>query len=355
MLISRRSLMTAAASLTAGAGLSPLARALPGHLRQRAGINLAGAEFGRVPGVMGTDYGYPGPVHMDYFATAGLDLVRLPFRWERLQPCLFGAFDVAERARLEACVRSARARGLTVVIDPHNYGRRYLAEDGWNREHLIGSSAVPVAAFADFWARLAVLHRDDGEVWLGLMNEPYDMPVAQWLEAAQAALTAIRGAGARSLVLVPGTNWSGAHSWLASGNDRMALIRDPANTIAIEVHQYFDADSSGSSPIAVSATIGSERITEFQDWARRTGMRAFLGEFGFADTPRMLAAGRDLLASLARAPDVWIGWAAWAAGPRWPEDAIYLLEPRPDGSMRPQTQVLVEAAAWLRLPSGRGR
>ena len=39
------------------------------------------------------------------------------------------------------------------------------------------------------------------------------------------------------------------------------------------------------------------------------------------------------------APDVWLGWAWWAAGPWW-SDYMFTLEPKPDGTDRPQM-------AWL--------
>ena len=50
------------------------------------GVNLAGAEFGsNVPGVFGTDYTYPTHAEIDYYASKGLGVIRLPFLWERMQ------------------------------------------------------------------------------------------------------------------------------------------------------------------------------------------------------------------------------------------------------------------------------
>ena len=45
------------------------------------GVNLAGAEFApqHVPGVFGTDYTYPTHTEIDYYASKGLDVIRLPF------------------------------------------------------------------------------------------------------------------------------------------------------------------------------------------------------------------------------------------------------------------------------------
>ena len=43
------------------------------------GVNLAGAEFGsRLPGTYGTDYTYPTHAEVDYFASKGMGIIRLP-------------------------------------------------------------------------------------------------------------------------------------------------------------------------------------------------------------------------------------------------------------------------------------
>jgi hypothetical protein len=55
------------------------------------GVNLAGAEFGSVPGTYGVDYTYPTSSELDYYAAKGVTLIRLPFLWERMQPALYAA------------------------------------------------------------------------------------------------------------------------------------------------------------------------------------------------------------------------------------------------------------------------
>ena len=55
------------------------------------GVNMSGGEFGGVyPGELGVHYGYPTAKDLDYFKEQGLMLIRFPFRWERLQPELYG-------------------------------------------------------------------------------------------------------------------------------------------------------------------------------------------------------------------------------------------------------------------------
>ncbi|MFC6774139.1 hypothetical protein [Methylobacterium gregans] len=63
----------------------PARAAAPACLR---GVNLSGPEFGTVPGRYGTDYAYPSAQTIARFGALGLTGVRLPVRWERLQPRL---------------------------------------------------------------------------------------------------------------------------------------------------------------------------------------------------------------------------------------------------------------------------
>jgi endoglucanase len=303
------------------------------------GVSLAGAEFGAdpwgngaLPGQHGTHYIYPNQGEVAYFASKKMNSVRLPFRWERLQPTLNAPFDPAEWARLDGFVSSATASGMTVVLDPHNYARWYT--------NVVGSG-VSNQAFADFWSRLAAAYKGrPNKVVFALMNEPHDMPTEQWLAAANAAIAAIRATGANNLVLVPGNGWTGAHSWgsnwYGSPNAQVMLgIVDPSDRHAYEVHQYLDGDSSGTSPDCVSQTIGVERVTAFTAWLRSHAKRGFLGEFAGGNNATCAAAVDGLLDHLSANRDVWLGWTWWAAGPWW-GDYMFSIEPRSNGSDAPQ-------------------
>jgi endoglucanase len=195
----RPTFLAALALLTCMAGAAQAAT-------KHTGVNLAGAEFGdgALPGTHGMDYIYPSKAEVDQFLARGLGTIRLPFRWERLQPNLSGPSAAAEQARLDDLVKYITGKGGYVILDPHNYARY--------RGATVGSAQVPVKHFGNFWKRLATQYRGNGRVILGLMNEPHDMPTEQWLTAANAAIAAIRKAKAKNLVLVPGNAWTGAHS-----------------------------------------------------------------------------------------------------------------------------------------------
>ncbi len=307
------------------------------------GISLSGAEWGEknLPGVAGKDYHHISVASTAYYQAQGMNLMRIAFLWERLQPKLNGEFDAAELKWLSGFVEGTTARGLTVLLDPHNYA-------AYRGKH-VGSPEVPHAAFADFWRRLALQFKDKPRVQFGLMNEPKDLPTETWADAAQAAVDAIRATGARNLITLPGNGYTGAGSWLGNwygtpNAEVMGRVRDPLGRMLIEVHQYLDADNSGTHAECVSAGIGAERLKAFTEWARGHGQRALLGEIGGGDNPACAAAIRGAIEYMQANADVWAGWLWWAGGPAW-GDYFLSLEPGGDGRDKPQMRWL---APYLR-------
>ena len=303
------------------------------------GVSLAGAEFaaGSLPGNYGSDYMYPTTDSVKYYKEKGMNIVRLPFLWERLQPTLNEPFDAAELSRLVSFVKTVTLSGETVLLDPHNYARY--------RGNVIGSGAVPESAFADLWRRLASQFKGNERVIFGLMNEPNSMPSEQWLSAANAALAAIRTAHASNVVFVPGNAWTGTHSWNESwygtpNSVVMKGINDPGHNFVFEVHEYLDGDASGGSADCASATIGVERMQDFTNWLRTNGYRGFLGEIGAGANDTCDQAVSNTLAFVRSNADVWTGWTWWAGGPLW-GNYMYSIEPT-GGADKPQMSVLTQ-------------
>ena len=81
------------------------------------GVNLSGAEFGesQLPGTYGPNYIYPSAAEIDYYVEKGMNLFRVPFRWERLQRSLSAPLDATESARLQSVVNYATAQGAHVI------------------------------------------------------------------------------------------------------------------------------------------------------------------------------------------------------------------------------------------------
>lgn len=301
------------------------------------GINLAGAEFGdhSLPGVYDRDYTYPTAANIDYYADHGFDSIRVPFKWERLQPTMNGELSDAELARLDKVVAHATERGLEVNLDLHNYGKGYGG--------LVGQG-TPDSAFADFWGKLAGHYKDNPNVVFGLMNEPHSQTAESWIKSVNAAVDAIRDAGATQKINVPGTYWDGAWSWVSSDNDTVigAGVKDPLNNYRFEVHQYLDSDGSGTHAEVVSENVGVERLAAITEWAEQTGHKLYLGEFGVAQDAKSLAALDNMLGFMQQHQDVWEGASYWAGGPWW-GDYMYSSEPV-NGVEKPQMEVLTQYA-----------
>ena len=325
-----RRLLGAALSLCLSA--PALAKPLP-----LTGFNLAGAEFGRLPGRPGTDYFYPSESDVGVLLSHGANVFRLPFRWERLQPTLGAPLDEAELGRLLATIKLITDAGARVIVSPHNYARY--------RDQVLWSPDVPIAAFAGFWADLAGTLRDNSLVAFGLMNEPHDIDVMTWREAAGAALAAIRGRGATNLVLVPGAAWTGGHNWASpdhgvSNAVAMADIRDPLDNFAYEIHQYLDADYSGTHAQCGADNVGVQALEGVTDWLARHRAKGFLAEFGSTADATCLRAMDSMLSFVEAHPSAWMGWTYWAAGSWWGDNWMSA-QPR-DGSDPPQLTTLMK-------------
>lgn len=231
----------------------------------RRGIVLNGGEFGDVPqtqarssfsnrtaGVYGHDWHYDGQASLDYLAARGITTVKIPFRWERLQPTLGAAFNAAELKRLKGAVERARKANLRVILDPHNYGGYYDFDGGHGVRKTIGSAALPDTVFNDLWRRLSNNFKANPTVeGYALMAEPAQMPSVDglsparvWERSSQRALTAIRRNGDAKLVYVPGYDWSGVAQWTKT--HPRPWITDPTGNFRYEAHHYWDRDGSGS-------------------------------------------------------------------------------------------------------------
>jgi hypothetical protein len=180
---------------------------------------------------------------------------------------------------------------------------------------------VSQSFFAGFWGTLAARYKNNPLVVFGIMNEvsacrqlepctqlrtvcsscavfvdrvryatvcvlrqplisvqPNGINASLWVSDANAAIAAIRAAGATNLLTVPGVDWTGACSFFEvrgalcvrrhryvhfalfacsrQGNSEALLgISDPLHNYAIELHLYLDSDHSGTHPNCTSPTV----------------------------------------------------------------------------------------------------
>jgi endoglucanase len=227
-------------------------------------------------------------------------------------------------------VTAASERGMTVILDVHNYGRY--------RNQILGSPELSVAAFRDLWTKLATAFKGSTAIYgYDLMNEPHSMGGDErWPTAAQAAIDGIRSVDTETTIILEGDDWSGAWMWL--GRNAKLLPTDPSNNLLYEAHQYFDRDGTGQYLNSADQenpppTLAADRLKPFIDWLKQNGKKGFVGEYGApANDPRWLAQITESAKVLA---SECMGAVYWAGGPWWGEYPLSI-EPLPDGSDRPQ-------------------
>src|ERR1019366_8869074 len=189
---------------TASGGRRRQALRLASVPRASYGGQFNGTTLGTIPG----DYYYPtsdlsqgGPswpaasngtqietaLMMPYYLGKGMNTIRLPLRWERLQRSLsttgasvmtaaqvVATFNATELANLKSSVSALTAAGFTVLVDIHNYATYTSASEisaGQGGDSL-GSKNVPNMAFENLWIGLASIWPNNPKVVFDIMNEP---------------------------------------------------------------------------------------------------------------------------------------------------------------------------------------
>lgn len=80
------------------------------------------------------------------------------------------------------------------------------------------------AKFANFWTNIATRYATEEKVIFGLMNEPHDLDIVLWASTVQAAVNAIRAAGATSQsIALPGTLYTHPEKWYDGTNDPLIV------------------------------------------------------------------------------------------------------------------------------------
>lgn len=221
----------------------------------RHGINVAGMEFGTDNkefnntnlGTEGVDYFYEPSRTFSYLADRGITTIRLPFRWERIQPTLGGELASKEISQIRRMLDAAHANGQRVVLDLHNYGRYEVP----GKTLVIGDGELTETQLTDVWLKLSKTFKNHpGLLGYGIMNEPYDLPgnnrqeqAKNWERVTQNVLNDIRASGDKNLVVIPGYDWSSLARW--QRNHPKGWITDPDNNFRYEAHHYWDEDGKG--------------------------------------------------------------------------------------------------------------
>lgn len=323
------------------------------------GVSLAGGEFVDGPPQFLAHAGVFLPYDDDaaIFIYKGMNTFRIPITWEYFA-------DINGRVNAQAnyldkladVITKLNARNATIIIDVHNYMRYNPTNVTLNTVNTNpdgtdvigqGTAAPTTQAFATLWSNIVGLYHSP-RILYGVMNEPHDVTWEVVVKNTNAALQAIRRKEAElglsqapHLVLVSGNNWTGLHSWFSAdgfcnGNDALFLNRlvDPSHHFAIEVHQYFDADSSGTYVDGRCVVPGVFNTTFdgywalFTNWSSAHNLDVLLGEFGAVDNEICVSDVTHLLDAF-MAFNHSLGWVVWAAGNSW--GSVYPVSLAPAG------------------------
>lgn len=238
-----------------------------GATRRLLGVNRSGGEFMCVQG-----YGiFDGPVDdasVKAIADWKVNAVRIPLNEEcwlglsHINPAYGGANYIAA---VKALVARLEAHGITPIVELHWSHGRYTGGDSHcpGTEYATCQKPMPNAQYTPaFWTSVAQTFKSDQAVVFDLFNEPFPDRATSDLTAAwkcwrdggscpgidfqvagmQTLLNAVRTAGARNLVLIPGVAYSNdLRQWLTYKPN------DPAGNLAAAWHTYnFNTCSSES-------------------------------------------------------------------------------------------------------------
>jgi aryl-phospho-beta-D-glucosidase BglC (GH1 family) len=233
------------------------------------GVNLPGGSFS-------SGAFYPtDPNEWSYYSGKKLNLIRVAFEWERIQPTLGGALSTSTLASLDQAVSYASAHGMKVILDMHNYDR-YSGT-------IVGTSPVTYTAYQGVWQLIAAHYAGNSAIYgYDIMNEPHD-DSSTWFTAAQYGVTGVRSSDTTHYIIVEGDSYAGAQSWM-SVNWNLG-VTDPDNLVIYSAHTYWDSNDSGVYSGTYDSnndypTIAIDRSEQFVYWLGLKGYTGYVGEFG---------------------------------------------------------------------------
>ncbi|CZR59045.1 probable Endoglucanase 1 [Phialocephala subalpina] len=311
-----------------------------------AGVAESSGEFGvwsatstpgtGLPGRFGVDYAFINTSAIDVFVDQNkVNLFRVAFLLERMCPLATGLgakFDEEHFSHFKEAIDYITInKSAYAILDPHNYMRYNDPSQQPMTGSIIGDTsdvkAATTAQFGAFWGELAGRFKSN--------EKPHDMATSLVLTNDQAAIDAIRKAGAKQLIIAPGNSWTGGHSW-TQGSDASSLllqnIKDPLNNTAFDIHEYVDSDYSGGH---VNCTnLASVQLAPLTAWLAKYNFKAMITEFGASNSTRCTSYMSDIINYMSDNPQ-YIGWTAWAAGPFWGTSSPCCTDQAHWGSLEP--------------------
>ncbi|KAF2668061.1 glycoside hydrolase family 5 protein [Microthyrium microscopicum] len=301
-----------------------------------AGMNIAGFDFGidtmgnaNLASIYDVASKGSGIMQMAHFVKDdGLNAFRLPVSWQYLvNNNLGGPLNPTNFAAYDKLVQGCKASGAKMcIVDIHNYAR-------YNGKVIAQEAGGPTnEQYTSLLSQLAMKYKGNMQVAFDIMNEPHDLPNFQtWVGTCQAAVTAIRNAGAKNVILLPGTDYASATTFAMKSGPALLSVKNPdgsADGLIFNVHQYLDWNSSGQNVQCVKNNIDLA-FAPLAAFLRQNRRQAMVTETGGSADPSCLALLCQQNDFINQNSDVIIGVVSWAAGGF---DQSYVLTETPIGN-----------------------
>ncbi|EED79362.1 candidate extracellular endoglucanase from glycoside hydrolase family GH5 [Postia placenta Mad-698-R] len=275
------------------------------------GVNTAGWDFSVDTSGDFSGTGDAPPVSQyTHFSGEGANLYRIPFAWQLMTPTLGGTINSSFFEEYDTTVQAALSSNsdVYVIVDLHNYAR-------WNGD-IIGQGGPTNAQFASIWTQLADEYGSNDRIIFGIMNEPHDLNVTEWVASVQYVVNAVRSAGSTNYLLLPGSNYSSAQTFPTEAGPYLVDVTDPlggTDKLLFDVHKYLDSDNSGTHSTCV--TNNTEVLETLVSFLQENGNRqAILSETGGGETSSCYTYLAEELAYVQSAYPNLVGFSVWAAG-----------------------------------------
>lgn len=264
------------------------------------GQTLSGFEFGS------NNIFVPKDWNINHWKHNGANIVRLPIKWEYIQPTLLGPLDPIYVSEVKSVITKCNSLGLTVILDLHNFGKYNNLSSNFTQENMVDVWTKIVAEFDSFQA-----------IQYDLMNEP-GTTVSGATQAAiyNACIAAIRAVAPTKIIHIPIRGSSGINSLFPEYTSYISLLALDANCL-VQMHLYPDVDGSGTHSDVRSTAAQIYNLSAAFKLARLKGFKLFFGEVGTGYSANSLTWIDNFFDLCAKHKDVCAGWCWWADGGVW--------------------------------------
>ena len=264
------------------------------------GQTLCGFEFGSNNVFVPKDW------NINHWKHNGANIVRLPIKWEYLQPALLGPLDATYVSEVKSVITKCNSLGLTVILDLHNFGKYNNLSSNFMQENMV-----------DVWTKLVAEFNSFSAIQYDLMNEPgTTVSAATQASIYNACIAVIRAVAPTKIIHIPIRGSSGINTLFEEYTSFISLLTLDANCL-IQMHLYPDSDGSGTHSAVISTARQIYNLSAAFKLARLKGFKLFIGEVGTGYSADSLTWIDNFFDLCAKHNDVCAGWCWWADGGTW--------------------------------------